>query len=45
VSRHRWHITLELVDVDQDQVTWRDSVDVQVSTPIEMQERLSESVS
>ena len=40
----RWHITLELVDVDQDQVTWRDSVDVQVSTPIEMQERLSEAV-
>ena len=40
----RWHITLELVDVDQDQVTWRESVDAQVSTPIEMQERLSEAV-
>jgi TolB-like protein len=40
----RWHITLELVDVDQNQVTWRDSVDVEVSTPIEMQERLSEAV-
>jgi eukaryotic-like serine/threonine-protein kinase len=40
----RWHITLELVDVDQDQVIWRDSVDAQVSTPIEMQDRLSETV-
>jgi len=39
-----WHITLELVDVDQDKVTWRDSVDVQVSSPIEMQERLSQAV-
>jgi serine/threonine protein kinase/tetratricopeptide (TPR) repeat protein len=40
----RWHITLELVDVDRDQITWRDSVDVQVSMPIEMQDRLSETV-
>ncbi len=39
-----WHITLELVDVDQDQITWRDSVDVQASAPIEMQERLSKTV-
>ena len=41
---NRWHITLELVDVNQDQITWRDSVDVNVSTPIEMQEHLSEAV-
>jgi len=40
----RWHITLELVDVDRDQVTWRGSIDVQVSTPIEMQGLLSEAV-
>ena len=39
-----WHITLELVDVDQDQITWRDSVDVAVSAPIEMQDRLSHAV-
>jgi len=39
-----WHITLELVDVDQDKVTWRDSVEVQIATPIEMQERLSQAV-
>ena len=40
----RWHITLELVDVEKNQITWRDSVDVQMSAPIEMQERLSEAV-
>ena len=40
----RWHITLELVDVDQNRITWRDSIDTQVSTPIEMQERLSQAV-
>jgi TolB-like protein len=39
-----WHITLELVDVDQDKVTWRESFEVQVTTPIEMQERLSQAV-
>ena len=40
----RWRITIELVDVNQNQITWRDSVDVNVSMPIEMQERLSEAV-
>jgi serine/threonine protein kinase/tetratricopeptide (TPR) repeat protein len=40
----RWHITLELVDVDQNRVTWRDSLEVLVSTPIQMQERLSQTV-
>ena len=39
-----WHITLEMIDVEQDQIIWRDSVDVPVSAPIEMQERLSEAV-
>ncbi|HKD85015.1 MAG TPA: protein kinase [Terriglobales bacterium] len=40
----RWHITLELVDVDQNQIMWRDSFDAQIGTPIEMQERLSQAV-
>ncbi len=40
----RWHITLELVDVAQNRVTWRESLDVLVGTPIQMQERLSETV-
>ena len=40
----RWHITMELVDVDQDRVTWRESLDVMVATPIQMQDRLSQVV-
>jgi TolB-like protein len=40
----RWRITLELVDVAHDRVTWRESLDVMFSTPIQMQERLSETV-
>jgi serine/threonine protein kinase len=40
----RWHITLELVDVDQDQVTWRGSVDVPVSAfVLHIEKRLKQS--
>ena len=35
---------MELVDVNQDRVTWRESLDVMVNTPIQMQERLSKVV-
>ncbi len=40
----RWHITLELIDVNENRVTWRESLDVLVNTPIQMQEKLSEAV-
>ena len=40
----RWHIMMELVDVNQDRVTWRESLDVMVNTPIQMQDSLSKVV-
>ena len=40
----RWRIMMELVDVNQNRVTWRESLDVMVNTPIQMQERLSKVV-
>jgi TolB-like protein len=39
-----WHVTVELVDVAQDQVTWRESFDFPISSPIEMQQQLSQAV-